>query len=106
MVDKEKLGEAIERFSEELSNYPPFNISLVNACSSIADIFHRDFLTQMEDSSTLIGDLTEIHRLIKLLEIDVVLLRSAKQETTQSERLKICQRNLNNLWGFYHKLTT
>lgn len=100
----QELEETIAHFQGELSNYPPFRAYLTQLSAQITDIFHQRFLPIVETYPNFSADLTEMHRLIKLLELDVMLLRSAKQSATQLQRLNNCQQHLNTLSAFCQKI--
>jgi hypothetical protein len=49
---------------------------------------------------------TEMHRSFKLLEMDMMFLRSAKQSTTQQQRLKSIDDRLSQIIGYCQVMLT
>jgi hypothetical protein len=87
-----------------LSNLPPDNTSELKANLNLAiELFESEILTQNIDrlpdpiAGKMRSYLTESHRLLRLLSMDVMFIAAARHPTTNQQRFQAYQTNLNLL---------
>jgi hypothetical protein len=87
-----------------LSHLPTDNTSDLKANLSLAiELFESEILTQNIDylpdpiAGKMRSYLTESHRLLRLLSMDVILIAAARTPTTTQQRHQACQKKLDLL---------